>query len=146
MALFSDVDWIVILAVAAFLLFGSQGQQTVRQLGRWYGRMLRFKSELLNEVTRSAGLPPGTTPSSVSIRAALLGEIAAPAPASVPLPAPAAGADPLPPAPFGMPGILTQVQPVRLQAIETSVAGAAMGPGVWSVAATSVPGEVVRLS
>ena len=144
MALFSDVDWIVILAVAAFLLFGSQGQQTVRQLGRWYGRLLRFKSELLNEVTRCAGLPPGLTPSSASIRAAILGDVGRPGVRSRArsLRRP----PPLPLALLAMPGILTQVHPVHLQAIETSVAGAAMGPGVWSVAATSVPGEVVRLS
>jgi len=72
-ALFSDLDWIIVLGVAAFLLFGRDGGATVRQLGRWYGRALRLKQELLSEVARAADLPlpGGSTPG--SLRAAILG-------------------------------------------------------------------------
>lgn len=136
MALFSDVDWIVILAVAAFLLFGSQGQQTVRTLGRLYGRAMRLKSELLSEVTSGMELPIG---GNTSLRAAILGDapIASAAPPSTPVPVPLTAAS--------MPGIVTQVAPVTLRTVETVAFGAAMGPGLWSVAVTSAPGEVVHL-
>ena len=134
MALFSDVDWIVILAVAAFLLFGSQGQQTVRQLGRLYGRMLRLRGELMREITSGMDLPGA---GSGSLRSALLGDD----------PVPGAGAAPLPPVPSAaaMPGIVTQVTPVSIRTVETVALGAALGPGLWSVATTSAPGEVVHL-
>jgi hypothetical protein len=72
-ALFSDLDWLIVLGVGAFLLFGAHGGTTVRQLGRWYGRALRLKQELVSEVARAADLPlpGGGTPG--SLRAALLG-------------------------------------------------------------------------
>jgi len=72
MALFSDIDWIIIVAVAVFLLFGRENAQVLRTLGRWYGRALRLKQELLGELTKSMDLPsmPGPT---ASIRGTLLG-------------------------------------------------------------------------
>lgn len=73
MGLFSDLDWLIILAVGAFLLFGHEGGATVRQLGRWYGRALRLKQELVSEVARAADLPLPAGSNAGSLRAALLG-------------------------------------------------------------------------
>lgn len=72
MALFSDVDWVIIAVVAAFLLFGKGSGTTLRTLGRWYGRAMRMKQELLGEFSKAADLPvaPGQP---LSIRGTLLG-------------------------------------------------------------------------
>jgi len=72
MGLFSDVDWVIIGIVAAFLLFGRENAQVLRTLGRWYGRAVRLKQEMLNEVSKAADLPiaPG---GAASIRSAILG-------------------------------------------------------------------------
>lgn len=136
MALFSDVDWIVLLAVAAFLLFGSQGREVVRNLGRLYARAMRFRADMMREITSSTGLPVGAGGTSGTIREALLGS------SDLAAPPPAPATSPYLPA---MPGLVTQVAPVNIRAVETLAYGAAMGAGVWSVAATSSPGEVVRL-
>jgi len=71
-ALFSDIDWVIIAAVAAFLLLGKDSGDTLRMLGRWYGRASRLKQELLSELTKAADLPPSPGPA-LSIRGALLG-------------------------------------------------------------------------
>jgi hypothetical protein len=73
MALFSDIDWLIVLGVGAFLLFGRDGGATVRQLGRWYGRAVRLKQELVGQVARAADLPLGPAGNAGSLRAALLG-------------------------------------------------------------------------
>ncbi len=57
MALFSDMDWVIIAGVAAFLLFGKQSGDVLRTLGRWYGRAGRLKQELLSEITTAAEIP-----------------------------------------------------------------------------------------
>ena len=86
MALFSDIDWLILLAVGAFLLFGERGGATVRQFGRWYGRAMRLKQELVGEVAKAADLPlPAGAPTG-SLRAALLG-LDAPRGAAVGIPA-----------------------------------------------------------
>jgi hypothetical protein len=72
-ALFSDVDWIIVLVAAAFLLFGKDNSQTLRTLGRWYGRAGRLKQELLAEFTKAAELPTPGPGQALSIRGALLG-------------------------------------------------------------------------
>jgi hypothetical protein len=72
MGLFSDVDWLIIAAVAAFLLFGRENGQMVRTLGRWYGRAVRLKQEMLDEVSKAADLPLGGS-GAPSLRSALLG-------------------------------------------------------------------------
>ncbi|HEV2317151.1 MAG TPA: hypothetical protein VGV89_06210 [Thermoplasmata archaeon] len=110
---------------------GGQGAPFVRQLGRLYGRAMKLKNELLNEVTASAGLPPNSVGSSASIRSALLGVDEPPAS--------------LPPSGAGYPGIVTRAAPLNLGSVETLAYGSAMGPGTWSIALTSSPGEVVRL-
>jgi hypothetical protein len=72
MALFSDIDWMIIAAVAAFLLLGKENGQTIRALGRWYGRALKMKQELLGEFAKATELPVATGPQ-LSIRGTLLG-------------------------------------------------------------------------
>jgi hypothetical protein len=71
-ALFSDVDWVIIAIVAAFLLLGKENGATLRTLGRWYGRALRMKQELLGELAKSADLPIAAG-QPLSIRGAILG-------------------------------------------------------------------------
>jgi hypothetical protein len=100
-ALFSDLDWLILLAVGAFVLFGRGGASTVRQLGRWYARALRLKQELVGEFARAADLPMPLDGSAGSLRAALLGaelDDAARARLRVPL-----GARTPPPSPTGEP-------------------------------------------
>ncbi len=73
MALLSDIDWMIILAVGGFLLFGKGNGEAVRTLGRWYGRAARLKQELLGEFAKAADLPLPAGGSPSSLRAALLG-------------------------------------------------------------------------
>jgi len=71
--LFSDLDWVIIAAVAAYLLLGQGSGEAMRTLGRWYARAMRLKQELLTEVTKAADLPSAGAGGPVSLRAALLG-------------------------------------------------------------------------
>lgn len=73
MALFSDVDWVIIVAVAALLLLGRGSSEALRTLGRLYGRAGRLKQELLTEFTKAADLPTPGPGQPLSIRGALLG-------------------------------------------------------------------------
>jgi hypothetical protein len=82
MALLSDVDWMILLIAAAFLLFGPQNAELLRTLGRWYGRAARLKQELLSEFARAADLPAAG--GGLSIRGALLGIDEAPSARGVP--------------------------------------------------------------
>lgn len=72
MALFSDIDWMILLVAAGFLLLGKDSAQTLRTLGRWYGRAGRLKQELLSEFTRAAEIP-SVPAGGLSLRGALLG-------------------------------------------------------------------------
>ena|SRR5580658_40039 len=72
MALFSDIDWLIIAAAAVFLLLGNDSGNTLRTLGRWYGRAGKIKQELLSEFTKAAEIPLPTG-GELSIRGALLG-------------------------------------------------------------------------
>lgn len=74
MGLFSNLDWVILLGVGAFLLLGRENGAILRQIGRYYGRLMRLKQELLDEVTRAADLPVGVGARPPSIRRALLGE------------------------------------------------------------------------
>ena len=86
MALFSDFDWVILAAVGAFLLMGRGAGDVMRAMGRYYGRAIRLKNELLAEVTKSAGLPGGSSLRSSSIRQVLLGEdVVRAGPAQAPL-------------------------------------------------------------
>jgi hypothetical protein len=73
MGLFSDLDWVIIAGVAAFLLFGRGSGETMRMIGRWYARATRLKQELLTEFSKAADLPPQALGAPVSIRSTLLG-------------------------------------------------------------------------
>ncbi|MGC2289856.1 MAG: hypothetical protein WA688_08385 [Thermoplasmata archaeon] len=73
MALLSDVDWVIILAVGGFLLIGKGDPQLLRTVGRWYGKAMHLKQELLSEFTRAAELPTPSPDRPISIRSALLG-------------------------------------------------------------------------
>ncbi len=73
MALLSDIDWIIVLGVALFLLFGRDSAQTLRTFGRWYGRAGRLKQELLTEFSRAVDLPLPPSGAPLSVRGALLG-------------------------------------------------------------------------
>ncbi|MCI4340710.1 MAG: hypothetical protein L3J73_05545 [Thermoplasmata archaeon] len=72
MALFSDIDWTILLAVAGFLVLGKEGGTVLRQIGRFYGRMMRIKSELLSDFAKAADLPAPIPGRVVSIRQSLL--------------------------------------------------------------------------
>jgi hypothetical protein len=103
-ALFSDIDWIIIVAVAVFLLFGRGNAEVLRTLGRWYGRAGRLKQELLAEFTRSVDLPLPALGQPLSIRGALLGlEPTEPRATGIP----AAVRVPPPSAPAPIPAMLT---------------------------------------
>ncbi|HEV8049358.1 MAG TPA: hypothetical protein VGP88_02065, partial [Thermoplasmata archaeon] len=71
MALFSDIDWGILLAVAGFLFLGQGSGAALRQFGRYYGRFVRLKQELLGELTRAAELPAPPTGGSLTLRGAL---------------------------------------------------------------------------
>ncbi|MFI5418482.1 MAG: hypothetical protein ACHQ2Y_06275 [Candidatus Lutacidiplasmatales archaeon] len=58
MALFSQIDWVIVLAVGAFLLLGKGNGAFLRKIGRYYGKAMKLKQELLSEVTRVAEIPP----------------------------------------------------------------------------------------
>jgi hypothetical protein len=129
MALFSEVDWLVLLGVAAMLLLGPQGKGTLRMLGRWYSKALHLKDELLGEISASAGIPAAALTGGANLRGYLL------------------GADPLAPAHVGpaIPAAVTSAPAatltsvaVRLEPVATPCAVSALGPGSWSWAA-SVP-------
>jgi hypothetical protein len=86
MALFSDIDWAILLIAAAFLLFGKENQAVLRTIGRYYGRAMRLKQELLSEFTQAADLPMRSGGGPPSLRDALLGdEEVAPTASHVPI-------------------------------------------------------------
>jgi len=102
MALLSDIDWIIILIAGAFLLFGQQNGEMLRTLGRWYGRAMRLKQDLLSEFSRAADLPPPGPGGSLTIRGALLGADVSPSSPSRGVPAAVAR---LPPVPVPTPAV-----------------------------------------
>ncbi len=121
MALFSELDWGILLAVGGLLLFGQGAGASVRQLGRWYGRLLRLKRELLAEFTQEAGLGGSAGGPPLSLRQALLeGE-------------PVEGRSPHIPAPvYFPPG--GSFATVGLTASAASPGPAGLGPDTWSLA------------
>lgn len=127
MALFSDIDWVILLAVGAFLLFGKGDPQILRTAGRWYAKAMHLKQELLAEVTRAADLPPTLPDHPISIRSTLLGldgdSVALP---PVPLAVVRAPIG-LATAATGSPG------PMAMTWVNS------VGPQQWSIATTRVP-------
>lgn len=121
MALLSDVDWLIILAVGGLLLLGRGNTDFLRTLGRWYSRALHLKQELLSEVTRAADLPTPSPDRPLSVRSALLGwETDEAAHSRVPLAVPMVTA-------------LTHAAPSAMTWVNS------VGPQQWSVATTRFP-------
>ena len=116
MALFSDIDWAILLAVGGFLLLGRESGALLRQFGRYYGRFMRLKQELLGELTRAADLPAPSSGGTLSFRGALLGY-------------PAGSQTP------GIPAAVTAA-PMPLALAAPASAGA-IGPDRWSLAVPS---------
>lgn len=128
MAIASDLDWVIILAVAAVLLFGSKGAGTMRTIGRWYGRAMRMKQQMLSEFTKEAGIPLPTPGQPISIRNALM------------------GFDTIPSITGGIPAAVTSAPgaPYR-PALEPNLPWAGSYPvPTWSVAISSVNIETER--
>lgn len=124
MALLSDIDWLIILAVGALLLFGQQNGAFIRQLGRYYGRAMRLKQELLSEVTKAADLPRPLAGQSLSIRNALLGLD------------PPSGSRP------GIPAAVSVAPIAPIRAPDETLPWSGSGSfGTWSVALPAVPME-----
>lgn len=74
MALFSDIDWIIIVAVGVLLLFGSKnGAGVMRTIGRYYGRLMTVKQQMIGEVSKAAEIPAPLPGRPTSLRAAFLG-------------------------------------------------------------------------
>lgn len=137
MALFSEVDWLILLGIGAMLLLGPQGKGTLRMLGRWYGRAMRLKDELLGELSSSAGVPAAALTGGASgLRGYLLGSASFGAEA----PAPA-----IPAAVTAAPAATLASVAVRLDPVATPCAISALGPGSWSWA-SSVPAPLARAS
>lgn len=124
MALFSDIDWAIILVVAAFLLFGPENRAVVRQLGRYYARAMRMRQELLSEVTAAADLPVAAGGGG-TLRSALLGDTPADGPARASVP------------------IAVTRAPVLTAPPSGSAWTGQIGEELWSVATTG-PGPEVR--
>jgi hypothetical protein len=126
MALFSDIDWGILLAVAGVLLLGKDSGALLRQFGRYYGRFVRLKQEMLGELTRAADLPAPSAGGALSIRGALLGY-------------PEGSQSP------GIPAAVTS-PPVAVAVTATMSASlGAIGPDRWSLALPSNGLEAPRL-
>lgn len=125
MALFSDIDWVIILAVAAFLLLGRENGALLRQFGRYYGRLMRLKSELMADFAKAADLPVADPRAPLSVRSALV-QLADPTPSrSVSIPA----------------AVTSMPVPAFAAALRTDGQGGALGPGMWSVAVPAIRTE-----
>jgi hypothetical protein len=117
MALFSDVDWTILLAVAAVLVLGKEGGTVLRQIGRIYGRMNRLKTEILSDFAKAADLPAPVPGQVVSIRQALLSYETEPAGRTIGVPIAVTSPPPIPDA----------YQPVL------AAAPMGLGPSTWAV-------------
>jgi hypothetical protein len=128
MALLSDIDWLIILVVGGLLLLGNGDPQLLRTIGRWYGRAMHLKQELLSEVTRETGLPTASTGPALSIRGTLLGLDAEDAPrAHVPV------------AVARTPGALAPVAVGSYPVAPAMTWVNSVGPQQWSLASTRFP-------
>lgn len=111
MALLSDLDWGILLLAGGFLFLGKDSRGLLRTLGRYYGRAIRLKQELLAEFGKAAELPIGGLGPSTSIRSVILG-------------------GELPSAP-SIPVAVAHPPSIALPAT-ASWAGAGLGPETWS--------------
>lgn len=125
MALLSDIDWMILLAVGAFLLLGKENGAVLRQFGRYYGRLVRVKQELLADFAKAADLPPPAAGRAPTLRAALVQMVESPGKRTV-----------------GVPIAVTR-PPIPSFASGSVIAdhGAGLGPGTWSMAVPAVTQE-----
>lgn len=115
----------IILAVGAFLLVGRENGALLRQFGRYYGRLMRLKSELMSDFAKAADLPIANPRGPLTVRSALV-QLADPTPSrSVPIPA----------------AVTTMPVPAFAAALQTDGQGGALGPGMWSVAVPAIRSE-----
>src|SRR5579859_6407976 len=128
MALLSDIDWMIILAVGGFLLIGKGDPQLLQTLGRWYGRALHLKQELLSEFTRAAEIPTPAPDRPISIRSALFGLATdRAAPSQVPLAVAQA------PTPFATASVVSPPPSAAMTWVNS------LGPDQWSIATMRLP-------
>lgn len=106
----------ILLGAAGLLLLGKENGALLRTLGRYYGRAMRLKSELLSEFTKAAELPAPSAGRPISVRQVLLGYDGEGRPSGIPL------AVTTPPA-------LAARAPVEPPAYAT-----ALGGGTWAIA------------
>ncbi|MGI0132868.1 MAG: hypothetical protein ACREDK_07265 [Thermoplasmata archaeon] len=128
MALFSDIDWVILLVAGGLLLLGKENGALLRTLGRYYGRAMRLKTELLGEFTQAAQIPTDARGRPLSIRQVVLGYDDEGRPSGIPVAVrtpPAVAARPL---------------------LEPTAYAPALGGGAWSVARTSPPPSHVKES
>ncbi|MDE1820009.1 MAG: hypothetical protein KGJ23_04215 [Euryarchaeota archaeon] len=65
MSLFSDVDWVILLLAGGLLLMGGHGMEVFRTLGKYYGKFLRIRQQLMFEFQSQVLGPepsPGNSP------------------------------------------------------------------------------------
>lgn len=125
MALFSDIDWVILLAVAAFLLLGRENGAVLRQFGRYYGRFVRLKQELMADFAKAADLPVANPRAPLTVRSALVQL-----------------ADPTPSRTVAIPAAVTSMPLAGLAgALRTDGHGVALGPGMWSLAVPAIRTE-----
>ncbi|MCI4363396.1 MAG: hypothetical protein L3K13_03715 [Thermoplasmata archaeon] len=99
----------------------------MRTLGRWYGRAMHLKDDLLGQLGASAGVPASALTSRPNVRAFLLGTEGAGVGEFAPaIPAPVSAA----------PAVMLTSIAVRLEPVATACAVGALGPGSWSWATT----------
>jgi hypothetical protein len=133
MALLSDIDWLIILAVGGFLLIGKGDPQLLRTLGRWYAKAMSVKQQLLSEVTRAAELPTPAPGQPTSIRSALLGlDVDQAQRSQVPI---AVARPPLVLAPMALATASVAAAPIASGMTWVN----SVGPQQWSVASTHLP-------
>jgi|SRR5271155_1394923 len=118
MALFSDVDWMVLLGVSAFIFLGPGSGATVRQIGRYYARLLQFQQQLLRDLAAAAELPIPVAGQGLSLRQSLL------------------GLDPAPVRGSGIPAAVTS-PPMAPAVAAPSPGPDGFGPTVWATTSPS---------
>ncbi len=125
MALLSEIDWLIILGAGAFLLLGKENGAFLRQLGRYYGKLVRLKQELLSDFARAADLPPPVPGRPTTIRSAIV-QMAEPTPGRV----------------SGIP-MAVSAPPIPLLVTRSVVPATAsgIGPGTWSLAVPMLTSE-----
>jgi hypothetical protein len=97
----------------------------LRQFGRYYGRLMRLKNELMADFAKAADLPVADPRAPLTVRSALLQL-----------------ADPTPSRAASIPATVTTMPvPAFAAALRTEGPGGALGPGMWAVAVPAIRTE-----